>query len=288
MIKINGFDLETITFPNGEVGYKKHSFRGAGAIGPYRVDYKFEGNADLMDLFFVLEELRSKNEETMIYLRIGYMPYSRMDRDNDDFTFTLQRLSTMLRRIPGLDISVVEPHSDVTARELELYKMDRYSETFMTPGLVTSLMMDRGLNVKNTLLVFPDAGAAKRYPDIINRMPMSPIARMRTLSIAKIRDFTTGNIKEIKIANNQDTDDLPKTAIIIDDLCSKGGTFLGAAAALKEAGVEVVYLVVAHAEKAILDGGICSSDLIEEVYTTNTIISKEDVCLTKIKIFNLG
>jgi len=288
MIKVNEKELETILFPNGETGYKLDIFEGIDEdAGWPRVSYRFEGNADLMDLFFVLEELRSRNQQSNIHLKIGYMPYSRMDRENGEFMFTSQRLSTMLRRIPGLDITVVEPHSEVTHYELEEYEMDRYSETFMTPGMVTSLVIDKKLDIDETLLVFPDAGAAKRYPEIIARMPMSPIARMRTLVIEKQRDFTTGNITAIGIAGGQVVCNLPKTAIIVDDLCSRGGTFIGAAAALKEAGVETVYLVVAHAEETILEGKIPETGLISGVYTTNTII-QDNQGEEKIKIFNLG
>jgi len=148
-------------------------------------------------------------------------------------------------------------------------------------------MFDRLLNTKNTFLVFPDAGAAKRYPRILEEMPMNPIANMRTLTIEKVRDFATGDITSIEIAKGQNITDLPKTAIIIDGLSSRGGTFLGAAAALKAVGVETVYLVVAHAEEAILEGGIPTSDLIEGVYCTNTIL-QDNKGVSKIKIFNLG
>ena len=57
----------------------------------------------------------------------------------------------------------------------------------------------------------------------------------------------------------------------MDDICSYGGTFHRAATALKEAGARKVYLYITHCENAIWRGKLPDSDLIEKVFTTNSI-----------------
>ncbi|MEL2361112.1 phosphoribosyltransferase family protein, partial [Klebsiella pneumoniae] len=52
-----------------------------------------------------------------------------------------------------------------------------------------------------------------------------------------------------------------KTCIIVDDICSRGGTFMGIAKALKDKGAKDIYLIVSHWENvadedALQDMGI--------------------------------
>ena len=75
-----------------------------------------------------------------------------------------------------------------------------------------------------------------------------------------------------------------KDVLIIDDICSRGGTFFYAAKALKEAGAKNIYLYVTHCENTILEGELLTCGLIEKVYTTNSIFTKEH---EKIEVFEL-
>jgi ribose-phosphate pyrophosphokinase len=59
--------------------------------------------------------------------------------------------------------------------------------------------------------------------------------------------------------------------LIVDDICSRGGTFVHTAKALKDAGAANVYLYITHCERTIFNGEIFSSGLIEKVFTTNSI-----------------
>ena len=63
--------------------------------------------------------------------------------------------------------------------------------------------------------------------------------------------------------------------LIVDDICSKGGTFYYSAKALKELGAEKVYLYISHCEHSIFEGELLKSDLVEKVFTTNSIFTRE-------------
>ena len=76
-----------------------------------------------------------------------------------------------------------------------------------------------------------------------------------------------------------------KDYLIMDDICSKGGTFLYAAKALKEYGAADIYLYVTHCEKTILQGEMINSGLIKKIYTTNSIY--RDNYHPLIEVFNL-
>ena len=63
--------------------------------------------------------------------------------------------------------------------------------------------------------------------------------------------------------------------LIVDDICSKGGTFYHSAKKLKELGAKNIYLYVSHCENTILEGDLLTSGLIEKVFTTDSIFRKE-------------
>jgi ribose-phosphate pyrophosphokinase len=116
--------------------------------------------------------------------------------------------------------------------------------------------------------MFPDIGASKRYSNMFSEY--------KKITTHKERDFKTGKIKSMKILENIDINSRikGKNIIIVDDLCSKGGTFILAAESLKNLGCNDIYLAVAHCENTIFEGDIFKTNLIKQVYTTNTIVNK--------------
>ena len=86
----------------------------------------------------------------------------------------------------------------------------------------------------------------------------------------KNRDWKTGQIKSLSVLG--ETDDIAgKDVLIIDDICSKGGTFYHSAKALKDLGVNDIYLYVSHLENAVHEGDMIKSGLIKQIFTTNSI-----------------
>ena len=79
-----------------------------------------------------------------------------------------------------------------------------------------------------------------------------------------------GRIESYELMNFQDG---IKSVAIIDDICSYGGTFVSAAKALREKGVQNVVLIVSHCENNILKGEVF--DNIDDVYTTDSICTVE-------------
>ncbi len=127
------------------------------------------------------------------------------------------------------------------------------------------------------VVFFPDEGAMKRYSDMINDMPYA-------FGIKK-REWATGKILGLDIMNAELVKD--KNVLIIDDICSRGGTFLHSAKALKAAGANRIFLYVTHAEKTMVDGEMYNDlDLVERIYTTDSIFNIEWDDRNKVTIVN--
>lgn len=73
--------------------------------------------------------------------------------------------------------------------------------------------------------------------------------------------------------------------LIVDDICSYGGTFIRSAEALAALGAENIYLFVSHCEDSALKGKLCACSHIKQIYTTDSIFRERGNA--KIKVFEL-
>ena len=78
---------------------------------------------------------------------------------------------------------------------------------------------------------------------------------------------------------------LPFRVLIVDDICSRGGTFFYSAQKLKEAGATDIYLYVTHCENTILEGELIKSGLVTRIFTTDSIYSGKDENINIIESF---
>lgn len=254
MIKLNGVQLTEKTFPNGE------SLIDGGEIFRVRDEwnhilFKYESDADLIKLMLVKNHLDESYQSCD--LEITYMPYSRMDRVEGDSVFTLKYICEFINQLNFRVVYVHEAHSDVTAALLNNVKVLN-----TTRELLTDIKRKIGFDWEKDYIFYPDSGAAKRYGSLSERNELIGF---------KKRDFATGNISSLQVIGEMEPG---RKVIIVDDLSSRGGTFMYAASELKKIGAGDIYLVVAHCEYTIFDGHIPESDLIKKVYTTDSIISE--------------
>lgn len=257
MIYLNGDKVNIKKFPNGESLINSENLK----IKEHEVNViklKFENDEDITHLIFLkghLDELRINCS-----LEIAYMPYSRMDRTEGVTVFTLKHLCKMINSLDFEEVSIYEPHSDVS-----IALLDRVKVIDMSKILTEQVLQKINITEDDLYIVYPDAGAAKRYG--------KQIEYEKVLTASKERDFKTGYIKKLDIIGTTQSEKFK--AIIVDDLCSKGGTFILTSSKLKEMGATEIYLVVTHCENTIFSGDILKTDLIKKVYTTNSILSRE-------------
>lgn len=264
MIYFNNERLEVKKFPNGEALINSENLNLKDDTNEIRVH--FESDEDITHLIFLkghLDEMKLKCN-----LVLPYMPYSRMDRTEGVTIFTLKHLCKLINNLNFEAVTIYEPHSEVCTALLDRVKVVNMSK-ILTEELLKQLNTE-----EDVYLVYPDAGAAKRYG--------KQISFDRILTASKERDFKTGYINKLDI--NGEIKSQGFKAIIVDDLCSRGGTFVLTAAKLKEMGAKEIYLVVTHCENTIFQGDLLKGDLITGIYTSNSILSKGH---DKIKVYEI-
>jgi ribose-phosphate pyrophosphokinase len=268
MIWINKKPIGFTIFPNGETKVDEVSILKAltptegnvlGSEGA-EISFKYESDADLLRLFFVKGYLNNQLGIDNSSLKIYYMPYSRMDRSENISVFTLKYVADYINALGFREVTIIEPHSDVTPALI-----NRVHVHMITPSLLRYAKEKVGFNHERDVIFFPDAGAQKRYSDMATGA--------KSLVGYKHRNFETGKIDSFQVVGEAPQE--PFAAIIVDDLSSYGGTFMAAGEELRKLGANRVYLVVAHAENSILEGKIFKTDIVNGVFTSNSIIDQD-------------
>lgn len=272
MIIVNGEKLSFKKYPNRETMVDGNHLRRLAEIsqmfdGTARVILKYESDEDLIHLMFVKSFLTGLDVEASLH--IAYMPYSRMDRVEGDSAFTLRYVTDFINSLFFSKVVVVEPHSDVT-----MALLDRSKSIYPSLDMLNEVMREIKFDRSSDYLFFPDQGAQKRYGKKRDDC--------RQLVGFKERDFSTGTISKLQLVGTVEpgirlvgAEQKPNfKAIIVDDLCSYGNTFIRSAEVLREAGATEVYLLVTHAEDSIFKGNLFTCGLIDKVFTTNTLLTE--------------
>jgi ribose-phosphate pyrophosphokinase len=172
-----------------------------------------------------------------------------------------------------LRVKIIEPHSSMCVALTE-----NSEEILFGYYIFLKSLIDINFDPEKDYICFPDEGAQKRYSDIFSDY--------KQCVGYKKRNFKTGRIEKLDILG-VDVGDTNFNAVIVDDLCSYGGTFMLSAGKLKDVGANNISLIVTHCEESILKGDIPKSEIIKDVYTTDSIIIKTEDIPEKIRILSL-
>lgn len=257
MIKVGNVEIKQGQFPDGTLLMK---FDPNGdefdPRGNMLVEWYYENDAELFSLICVKRHLDRVYSYSDVVLYMPYIPHARMDRIKSDAdVFTLKYFCEVINSLDFKVVHVRDAHSNVSLALLNNV-VDEGVENYIHKATITS---------KADALFFPDEGAMKRYSDKSEK----PYAFGM-----KKRDWETGKILGLDIINAENIKD--KNVLIVDDICSRGGTFFHAAKALKAAGAKSVSLYVTHLESTVLLGEMASTDdLVDHIYTTKSIFPEE-------------
>ena len=258
MIKINGEIVNINHFPDGALLIKESPlsyWKENGYQKKITFTWLFENNEEFMTLIYLTQHFRSHGFNE-IHLNMPYIINARQDRvKHTGDVFTLKYFAEVINWLGFNSVTVLDPHSSVSEALIDRIVI-KSPQNYITHAIN---------NFNPSMLFFPDEGAMKRY---------SSMAPMEYAFGIKKRDWETGQIQGLDVAGSVDKIKDGKI-LIIDDICSRGGTFYHSAKKLKELGAKKVYLYVTHCENTILEGELLTSGLIEKVYTTNSIFTKE-------------
>lgn len=272
MIRLNDEIINIKHFPDGTINFKlgdneniDKCFKYDGEEFPHIIHWNYENDSEMFIVYCLVNMIRDVVPNARIELDLPYLPNARMDRTKSKSeAFTLKYFAKFINDLKFETVYIYDIHSNVGVALI-----DRVSEFY--PLDEVNLVIN---DVNIDTLYFPDEGSVKRYSDKFDKPFVFGM---------KKRDWETGQILGLDVLGNLDLIK-DKTILIVDDICSKGGTFYHSAKKLKELGAGKIYLFVTHCENTIFEGNILTSGLIEKVYTTDSIFTKNH---EKIEVFDI-
>jgi ribose-phosphate pyrophosphokinase len=225
-----------------------------------QIRYRYTGDASMMQLLLLTDALKRQGANE-IDLLIPYFPGARQDRVcNDGEALSVKVYADLINQQRYRQVTLFDPHSDVVVALLDRALVVK------NYALVEQIVGQLGSDV---LLVSPDAGANKKVFALATHLGGLPVIRAD-----KIRDVRNGAIVDTEVFCG---DLSGKTALIVDDICAGGRTFIELAKKLKQKNCARIVLVVSHFE-GTANLQLLASSGIDAVYTTNSIhdLSSDD------------
>lgn len=269
MLKLNDKIVELNHFPDGTLRMDIDVFEYSDYREFYRINWKFENNEELVGLIYLVKHIRRFTKNSSIILYMNYIPNARMDRvKNNNDVFTLKYFSEIINSLNFNDVVVCDPHSSVSEALINNIRISSIEP------LITSILKRIG---KDTIIYFPDNGAAKKYEDLFKGC--------KTVYGIKHRDWDTGKIQGLEVITNG-IDLKDKTILMFDDIISYGGSMYYGALKLKELGVDKIYAYASHTENSILDKEkgtlikLLEDGTVERLFTTSSLFTGEHEKIT--------
>lgn len=263
----NPLEVNFVQFSGGERHVQLGAFQNAFQ---YILRADLRSSDDVFDLLLTADALVQKFEECELYIEIPYLPYARQDRVcAPGQAFSLKVLAGILSQIQNVKkIAIWDCHSAVGV-ELTGALNIAAQDIIKANNRLIALIMDL-----DSVIICPDKGAVNRTQNIVTAFEKdfqpNPIVYCE-----KMRDPSTGQITHTSVK----VDSLEgRTAIITDDICDGGYTFIKVAEQLKAKGASKVILFVTH---GIFSKGLDVFDgLIDHVFTTDSFEHAPDPRLT--------
>ena len=244
-----GYNANWWQFPDNTTGVKVNEIPIAG--NQIKIVARLNSNEELVRLMLLRDAVQlCKPEKVNIF--ISYLPYARQDRKCCfGESFSLKLMANLINLQNYKSVEVFDVHSGVASALIDNF-VDVNNFAFVKHAL--------RYYPADYVLVSPDFGASKKIESLAKHLRYN----REIVQANKVRDLENGKIKRLDITGNVKS----KVCVIVDDICSRGGTFIGLADKLKELGAAQVNLVVSHFEDT------CDKELIfnslDQVITTNS------------------
>ena len=213
----------------------------------------YPGNTNLMELLIMIDALKRASARRITAV-IPYYGYARQDRKCEPRVPITSKLVADLLVTAGTDRVLT---IDLHAGQIQGFFNIPVDHLFATKVLIPYL---EGLNLKDMVVISPDAGGVERARAFAKRLGVS-------LAIIDKRREAVNEAKAMNIIG----DVVDKVCFIVDDMIDTAGTLVEGTAALLDAGAREVHACCTHAVLSGLALERISQSKIKSIVATNTI-----------------
>lgn len=263
MIKVNGEVIEQVSFPD-----QTKLFRFETDKKNIEIQWFYENDSELFELICLTGHIRETFSPKELMLSMPYVPNARMDRvKQKNEVFTLKWFCKIINSLHFDKVEILDVHSNVSSALLDRV-VNQSPEPYIRKAIHEVENRKSNENEDQLVLYFPDEGSVKRYAGMFPEYPYC--------YGMKKRDWKTGKIEGIQVVTNG-FELKGKDVMMIDDICSYGGTLYYSSKALKNEGAAEIYSFTSHTENSVLDlekgtyRHAFDEKLVKKHYTTDSI-----------------
>lgn len=227
-------------------------------------------NEHWMEMYIIIDALKRASAKRITAV-IPYYGYSRQDRKNEPRVAISAKLVADLLTKAGADRLLT---MDLHASQIQGYFDIPVDHLQASPVFVERF---RNIDTSNMIVVSPDIGGVVRA---------RTFAQYLGLDIAIIdKRRPKANVSEVMhvIGNVEGKD-----GVIIDDIMDTGGTIVKAAVALKERGMNKIFVVASH---GVFSRDACArlqESMVDKVFVTDTIQHPDIAKFSKIEVLTVS
>lgn len=234
--------------------------------------FSYPMDEHIMEMALMGDAIRRSAPKTMIAV-IPYLGYARQDKIHRiGEPVSARVIARFLEVSKYREVITVDLHNDAIVGFFQI------PVTHIT-ALDVLAAEAKKMNLKNAVVVSPDVGGVKRARNLsyMLDLPIIVMEKNRYLD----RHDTSESFQIIGDVKG-------KTAIIVDDIISTGGTIVHSAESLKSAGAGQVFVFATHGVLAGDAAEKLKSSAIDELMLTNTIVIPKEKHFGKLQIVSVA
>lgn len=250
-------------FPDGEIGvHILENVRGRDVFVVQSIAKK--PNFYLMELLILIDALKRASARNIVAV-IPYYGYARQDRkDKGRVPITAKLVANLLETAGVSRLVTMDLHSEQIQGFFDIPVDNLYARAVFAKGI-------QKLGLNEPVICAPDVGSAK----------LSRIMATEIGASFAIVDKQRMNAKDVEvyalIGEVQGKD-----VILVDDICSTGGTLKGASKAAKKAGASRVFAAVTH---PLFDEEI---EEIDHLLVANTVPLPDEIDHSHVEVLSVA
>lgn len=265
--ELGGVDFKP--FPDGEISVQiLDNVRGREVFVIQTI--AIEPNNYLMELLIMVDALKRASAKCITAI-IPYFGYARQDRkDKPRVPISAKLIADLLQTAGVARVLTMDLH----AGQIQGFFDIPVDNLFGSPYLAEALAKE---NLEKAAVVAPDLGAIKKARAFAKQLNLEfAVIDKRRLSIEQVEVITIiGDVKG-------------RDVILVDDLCSTGGTLVSAANACKEAGAERILAAVTHGLFVGKAEELLSKSPIEKIFVSDTVPFPKELLKNKISLISVA
>ncbi len=237
------------TFPDGEIGVQiLENVRGRDVFVLQTIAR--HPNLYLMELLIIVDALKRASARSIVAV-IPYFGYARQDRkDKGRVPITAKLVANLLEKAGVTRVLTMDLHAEQIQGFFDIPVDNLYAR----PTLVEAA---KKLGLESCIVVTPDIGSIKLARAFAEEMKVD-------LAIVDKRRVSAERVEMNALIGDVENHDV----LLIDDMCSTGGTLKTASWVCKRAGAKRICAAVTH---GLFVGQAFEESAIEEMLISNTI-----------------